>query len=309
LLPPGQQQLPWQSPLAWVQYAQPAGECTHSKGVGCKKITFSYKSSSGASMNTLEYMDEKPTYMSVNYTCLLKQGCGPIQHGYSEEYVFSDDFVWSVDKTQLNALNVSSCAHPSVCPTTQPLVPRNMSMWIFHPAHNFNISGQDLGDVNGDVFFMCEDLLQGQPSTQDHNYGWVTEWEIELLPKFGQYQNCNNYPPQCIGENDFWVGREAALNLGFPDAGQCTANDLTGTWYSLPIGGQCAPGAVPGDDSCSWRIVRRVKTIDSLCVTKIHGMRAACALEGRAPFSKAQAVFKAAFASNVNSTGGCPAIA
>jgi len=310
-LPADESSSTFSDPFAWVKYAQPDGPCLHSSHAkGCTRVALSVNSTAGGAFATtlvLEAVDDIPKYMSNTATCLSPKGCGPVRHNYSQDYVFYDDFKWSVDPAVFTGLNLTSCYHPTAC-SAPSAVPVNMSMWIFHPAHNFNISGQDVGDVAGDTFFMCEDLLQGQPGYQDHNYGWVTEWEIEMLPQWGQYQNCNGYPSRCIGMNDFLVGREAALNLGYPYAGQCTKNELTGNWFSLPVSGQCAEGGSPGDGSCTWRITRRVKTIDSLCVTKTHGMRAACALEGRAPFSKAQGVFQAAFASEDSRAGGCPAI-
>ena len=54
-------------------------------------------------------------------------------------------------------------------------------------------------------------------------YEWITEWTIDLIPRWGQYQNCNGYnPPSCLGASDFYVGHEAAQGLGLPTGGQCT---------------------------------------------------------------------------------------
>ena len=98
----------------------------------------------------------------------------------------------------------------------------------------------------------------------------LVAYRIEMLPVWGQYQNCNKICPRsCSGVNDRWVGREAALNLGYPNAGQCTRNSETGNWYSLPTGGQCPQSVVPPIGVCPWRIatVERVKTLDSVCMT------------------------------------------
>jgi len=94
--------------------------------------------------------------------------------------------------------------------------------------------------------------------------------------------------------------------MGAPQAGQCSSNPLVGEWYSLPVGGLCAAGAKPGDGSCTWT-ARRVKTIDSKCLFA-HGYLAACKASARAPFAQAKARFSAAFASEDESVGGCPAL-
>jgi hypothetical protein len=73
---------------------------------------------------------------------------------------------------------------------------------------------QDLGDAAGDVFFVCVDVLTDQATSVDHHYQWVTSWDVHHNPQMGQYQNCNDYPPQCFGTNDWLVGHEAAQGLG-----------------------------------------------------------------------------------------------
>ena len=49
---------------------------------------------------------------------------------------------------------------------------------------------QDVGDVAGDVLFTCLDVLSTdqQKAMMDHNYAWITQWEIEHVPRYGQYQ-------------------------------------------------------------------------------------------------------------------------
>ena len=105
-----------------------------------------------------------------------------------------------------------------------------MSMFIFHPKANFNIVRQDLGSPVGDSLFVC---LEGNTGG-GHDYEWITEYRVEHVPNYGQYQNCNGYPPKCFGVENFWVGHEAAFALGPMEsgiaAGQCTQNPLVGEW-------------------------------------------------------------------------------
>lgn len=61
-------------------------------------------------------------------------------------------------------------------------------------------------------------------------------------------QICNGYPPLCFGLNDQYVGREASFGAKPEIGGQCTDNSDTGSWFSLPIAGQCTryvPGPRP----------------------------------------------------------------
>jgi hypothetical protein len=183
-------------------------------------------------------------------------------------------------------------------------------MFIFHPASNFNITSQDVGDALGDVFFTCVDVITNQSAAIDHHYAWISAWRVTLVPRWGQYQNCNGYGANhsCFGAENFYVGHEAAQGLGAPRGGQCEQNDLTGEWWSLPGGGQCAAGDKPGGGKCTWS-AQRTKTIDSQCLFAEQGFAAACKAAGRAPFSAATELFKKAFESDDPSEGGCPPIA
>eukprot|EP01062_Namystynia_karyoxenos_P073474 TRINITY_DN70268_c0_g1_i1.p1 TRINITY_DN70268_c0_g1~~TRINITY_DN70268_c0_g1_i1.p1 ORF type:complete len:440 (+),score=110.39 TRINITY_DN70268_c0_g1_i1:85-1320(+) len=201
--------------------------------------------------------------------------------------------------------NRSAYLHPDPCPEPKDMSPVNTTMYIFHPKNNFNITGQDLGDAVGDVFFTCEDFLEQSPGSIDHGYAWITKWEIEHLPRWGQYQNCNGYPPDCLGANNWWVGHEAANALAPVAGGQCAANPLVGEWWSLPAGGACADGNRPGDGSCTWRKSRRLKTIDSTCLLAT-GYKHACLTDKRCPFPSATKKFLGAFASSDPAQGGCP---
>jgi len=214
------------------------------------------------------------------------------------------------------AFNQSDFTDPPVCPlppSGELPARETRDVYLFHPRHAFNRSQQDNGDVDGDVFFMCEDLLTNQSKAQGEDYQWISHWSLTLIPRFGQYQNCNNYGPgpppggaanTCLGNEHFWVGHEATLGMG-ADGGQCVLpNALTGEWFSLPEPGRCAAGVTPDGKACTWTATR-VKTIDAQCLLK-HAYIAACQADGRAPFRRAKDKFVQAFASDDQAEGGCP---
>ena len=207
--------------------------------------------------------------------------------------------------------NATDFSHPQPCPAPHgtPAAPVVRPVFIFHPNSSFDIVQQDLGDERGDVLFVCTDLLTRNASSthpaMDHGYQWITRYDLEHTPRWGQYQNCNGYPPLCLGAEDFWVGHQAAYALGLPAAGQCGNNTPVGEWFSLPKGGQCAHGVKPDGSTCTWTTTR-VKTVDSACIFHKQAFLDACQSDGRAPFAKATALFQAAFASDDPAEGGCP---
>ena len=121
---------------------------------------------------------------------------------------------------------------------------------------------QDIADALGDSIFICDEGMH-EPDTNKS----LTHWSLEWVPRWGQYQNCDGWGDErtCMGDENFWVGHQAAEMMGAPLAGQCDANPLVGEWWSLPAGGECAPGATPGDGSCTWRATH-VKTVASSCL-------------------------------------------
>ena len=292
----------FQDMFAWLKMATYAGPRPSSGGTTLQAWALDLRSPVNVSLllladgNTPVVLSENLTYfgvpMHIDYAFSSFTPGGELPHAW-------------------DGFNESAFSHTPPCPAAAgALSPRNQTVYIFHPRHQFNISQQDNGDLDGDVFFVCEQALSsigggGQPG---EDYQWITQWTLELIPRWGQYQNCNGYPePLCLGAERFWVGHEAALGLGPPpSAGQCHANPLTGEWFSLPEPGRCAHGATPDGKTCTWREAH-VKTIDAKCLFA-HGYVDACKATGRAPFTAARKVFAEAFASEDPSRGGCPAL-
>ena len=200
--------------------------------------------------------------------------------------------------------NKSEALHPTRCPPPQDLTPIVLDMYIFHPSRYYNISGQDTADAVGDTAFVCFDALSNH--TKSDNYSVISLYSVEVYPQFGQYKQCNFYNPSvCLGNEPILVGRAGSWAFG-EFGGQCTSNNLTGSWYSLPPAGLCVNDSRPtSPDVCTWRIIKKVKTIDSKCLTQ-RGMLSACSEDVRLPYPKATKIFVTAFNEDDPSKGGCP---
>jgi len=290
---------PFDDLFSWVPAAEYGGQITHA-GQQVERWTFNAQNPKMPSSFELLVRDSGvPVRLAQNITVPNAV--------YNVTYEFSN-FLPGLGEIERvwDTFNKTEYISPMVCPAASPPALTNVTMWIFHAKHVMDIDGQDVGDEAGDVVFVCQDVIANQSLGTDHGYEWLTQWEIELVPRWGQYQNCNGHPPQCIGQENFWVGREHAEYMGLPAfERQCGAsNELTGMWFSLPIGGQCMEGARPGDGSCTWRIARRVKTIEGKCLFEGQGFKQACVAEQRSPFPTATQLFKKAFASEDPSKGG-----
>ncbi len=169
---------------------------------------------------------------------------------------------------------------------TAPRTPTTHTVYLAHPPYNvskYNVADQDVADARGDAVFVCGDVLSGDAAMQD--YQLISRYEIEVDPRWGEYALCNGYGPAspgCFGRERLKVGREASYGVG-PRGLQCAATSPAGWWYSLPQLGECAPGATVGGRTaagasrgCTWRVTRRIKTVDIRCVFRDAGMAAAC---------------------------------
>ena len=310
---------PFYSILSWLKYATFGGATTF-KGKEAQLWTFSVAQPMSVRQELIADGDT-PLRFTENITGTIPGVPGTNSHLYLR-YEFQE---WHPDGEipgVWDDFNATDYTNPSACSDNQKkkknnndkeetaAAVKNTTMYIFHPANNFNISGQDLGDALGDTLFTCVDVMSNRSTGTDHNYSWITSWNVEHATQVGQYQNCNGYDPaSCLGNNNHWVGHEAAMAMGYPTAGQCQDNPLVGEWWSLPVAGRCAASVAPDGSAtgCSWQATR-TKTIDGECLFKQHGYEAKCREDGRSPFKKAAAAFLAAFASDDVSKGGCPPI-
>lgn len=197
----------------------------------------------------------------------------------------------------------SICEHPPPpCPDGRV---ESLEATVFHPKGQFDIAGQDVGDTLGDTMFLC--IAGPGASSAGQQYSLVSRWELQVWSGFGQYALCNGYPPYCIGQEQFLVGRETAL--GYKNmTGQCADNDNDfGSWYSLSAAGQCHGSDVPDGKTCTWKAVRRTKTVDITCEA-FDAFFDTCKAETALPFARAAAALDTIFKESDVKRGGCPAI-
>eukprot|EP00929_Paragymnodinium_shiwhaense_P057846 TRINITY_DN28974_c0_g1_i1.p1 TRINITY_DN28974_c0_g1~~TRINITY_DN28974_c0_g1_i1.p1 ORF type:complete len:430 (-),score=59.69 TRINITY_DN28974_c0_g1_i1:498-1787(-) len=165
-----------------------------------------------------------------------------------------------------------------------------------------SLSNRNVGDALGDMAFFCG--LGGMDETQV-----ITRWAVEASTAWGQYAYClySQGKNICMGNTGKQIGRQSAEGLGEgPVQGQCSPNNDTGSWFSFPEEGQCAPGAKVGDDGCTWRATP-LRTVSAACVLHGRGLQQACEQErGHAPLLRSAAIFEAALASADPAKGGCP---
>ena len=130
---------------------------------------------------------------------------------------------------------------------------------------------------------------------------------------WGDYAECNRPSPheegQCISFEKYAVGREASFALK-KKGGQCVDNSDLGVWLSLPEEGMCQNATQQlgpeGDGHCSWRALKKLKTINGTCLLNDRGMLDSCNREFDFPFPKTQAILASAFDSSDPAQGGCP---
>lgn len=218
------------------------------------------------------------------------------------QVLFQGPFRRAVDEWKLKVPD--SCRAPT--PACGPGAVEKMNIYLLHPEGQFDIAGQDVADVKGDAVFICMDGLW-----QLENYTLASVYELSVLQRFGQYSNCNFYPPVCYGGDTYHVGRQTPLgvgNLGSQCDDEAALRARIGTWYSLPAGGQCKnQDQIIGED-CSWRIEKRIKTIKVSCMTDAqHRLKEACSTS-KPPFEDITKMMLDFYASDDPSKGGCPAV-
>lgn len=181
------------------------------------------------------------------------------------------------------------------------------TIYVAHPENNYNISGQDVANAKGDAVFICSD----QHMWTIGNYKLLSTFELSWVDSYSQY---TNFPPpgnRGFGGDGYHVGRETPMSIG-RHGGQCEDEDgdlleKLGSWYSLPRGGQCIDDRYQLGVNCSWRIERRINTIEMDCLFHQQGMLAACRAT-TAPFEDVTGILTKSLSSEDITKGGCPAV-
>uniref|UniRef100_A0A7S0IHY3 Uncharacterized protein n=1 Tax=Calcidiscus leptoporus TaxID=127549 RepID=A0A7S0IHY3_9EUKA len=188
---------------------------------------------------------------------------------------------------------------------------RRFDVYIAHPRRFVELGDQDSADARGDVAFLCPDLTSAENST--NGYDTVSHWVVEMNAAWGQYRQCNGYPGLCVGLETFFVGRQVPFgDEELPLSGQCSPHTIRGSWFSHPAGGQCKESS---NERCSWRPVRRAKSISIDCLARQQGLVAACRKDLKEHgdmrlkqwiYNRSLPIFERAFMSDGAAQGGCP---
>ncbi|EDQ88937.1 uncharacterized protein MONBRDRAFT_25666 [Monosiga brevicollis MX1] len=224
---------------------------------------------------------------------------------YMTRMLFGDDFNPSKPTPAELAVPEACFEPPVVCNATN-LTAETMDVYAFQPKNQTgNIVDQDVADLRGDTVFVCFDLLSN--NTANDHYAVVTNYKINVIPKWGLYRECNGYPPYCIGDAMVEVGRESSISKG-PLRGQCEPNLDYGSWLSMPSMGYCQDGPLDLAKNCSWQVASVGKTISGACLIENPAFLQACSQIVNGSIDAAVDLFKAAFDSEDPSKNGCPAL-
>jgi len=217
--------------------------------------------------------------------------------------MYFTDFQRSADQTKLQIPSACTSGESRKCGSAKIA---KKTIYVAHPTDNFNISGQDVADAKGDAVFLCTDKLMWTIG----NYKYLSAFDLSVMDTYSQY---TNFPPpgnKGFGGDGYHVGRESAVGIG-RHGGQCEDDAdwraKIGTWYSLPRGGQCLDAQDKLGENCTWRIDRRVNTIEMDCLFNKQGMLDKCNAT-MAPFDDVTNVLLKSLASEEITQGGCPSI-
>eukprot|EP00971_Amphidinium_carterae_P324151 6441821-Amphidinium_carterae.1 len=211
---------------------------------------------------------------------LCVAGDKPLELVTAVQTLTFSDFSPEVNKSKLEVPDVCNTV-PAPCGDG---VISKMPVYLAHPRKNYNISGQDVADAKGEAVFLCEDKFMWSVG----GYELISMFELSYVRKFSQY---TNYPPpggRGFGGDQFHIGRETPLSVG-KHWGQCEDDadwfQRIGQWLSLPPAGQCIGSRQQLGQECTWRISRRVVTIEMTCLMQQRSVSKLC--EGAvAPFAE-----------------------
>jgi hypothetical protein len=133
--------------------------------------------------------------------------------------------------------------------------------------YNFHGEGLQAADVDtSDLPGTAFDLFDGYVGRR-----YVKALNITVDTRFGPYRDCNwnGTANHCEAPSQPGMARLVTRSSPFqgfgPHWGQCSANELTGSWLTFPSEGQCRGEDAVGTDGCTWR-VHSAKSIEMSCI-------------------------------------------
>lgn len=255
---------------------------------------------------------ESPTQNLSFSSCIASDGV-PRQFNMTTggAYKAASAQYWTFVNVSVGPVPASVFINSDACANRWPMPPCKatgtgvevVDMYRVRSSQEPNVlANRDLGDALGDMAFFC--ALAGIDETSI-----VTHWRVRANSSWGQYSYClyQSGKNVCYGTTGKLVGRESAIGMGKGAyQGQCSLNDVVGSWYSIPAEGECAEGAPIGSDGCTWS-GKALRSVGAGCILNERGLKQSCAVErGHAPMLKSAAIFRAALASSDPAMGGCP---
>jgi hypothetical protein len=130
---------------------------------------------------------------------------------------------------------------------------------------NFDGEGAQAANVDtSDLLGTAFDLFDGYVTRK-----FLKALNVSVDSRFGPYRDCNwngtanhcEAPLQGLGR---LVTRSTPFQASGPHWGQCSDNEVIGSWLTFPSEGQCMGDDAVGTDGCTWR-VRSAKVIKMAC--------------------------------------------
>jgi len=150
------------------------------------------------------------------------------------------------------------CAPVPPCPVGPASGISNITLVRIHPATDYTVADRNLGDLPGDVLYLCAAARMAAANGVPPAPGYVfSTFAFSMNTTFGQYSLCDD-AGQCLGPVEpTLVGREAGGSMGAVENGQCSTDSPYGYWYS-PTSGAARAGA--------WSAATRLKSISMDCL-------------------------------------------
>lgn len=174
------------------------------------------------------------------------------------------------------------------------------------PGKSCGLNNLMTNDLRGALAFGINGAWMTAERTQ---YEYMQVYNVTMRQDFAPLEDCNymvdKQQMECRGgfrtaANAKSIGRSSNSYMEGPFSGQCSENNLIGSWLSFPSSGECAAGWDVGFQNCSWK-TQAFKVVSTSCVT------AQCAQTARDALRKTGSIMEPSVLDCLtNSIARCP---